>query len=79
MNKWDAIARLVALHGEACAALALLRCGVGGWGAGWLDEVAARQRDLAAMLLELARVRGAPRSLRTAARRHVEAVGQMLA
>jgi hypothetical protein len=77
-DRWAHIGRLLALHGEASAALALLRAQVAGRDGGRLDEVAGRMRELARHLEGLTRARGAPRPLRQAARRHVASVAQLL-
>jgi hypothetical protein len=77
-DRWTHVARLLALHGEASAALALLRCRLQGLEKGRLDEVAARMRELARHLEALTKARGAPRTLRLAARRHVASVAQLL-
>lgn len=77
-DRWSHVARLLALHGEVCAALALLRCQVEDRDAGRLDEVAQRMRELAGNLEALTRVRGAPKPLKQAARRHAASVAQLL-
>lgn len=77
-DRWDHLARLLALHEEACVALAMLREQRGDGAGGMLGKVAVRERHVARLLEAMARTRDAPRELRVAARRHVESVRALL-
>jgi hypothetical protein len=78
-DRWENLARLLALHGEACAALALLRARIGDGEGGVLRDVALGECSLARHLQRIASLSGAPRHLRSAARRHADQVARMLA